>query len=79
MKEKQDVFDQLDLAYEPTTEAFHRRVQETLIQMKTESAQARPIKRIQWAAVLAAALMLFSAPISKSSMRFAVCVAASAR
>ena len=61
MKEKQDVFDQLDLAYEPTTEAFHRRVQETLIQMKTESAQARPIKRIQWAAVLAAALMLFSA------------------
>ena len=61
MKETNELLDQLDLAYEPTPEAFHRRVQNTLAQMKTSNVHSGSNKRIRWAALLAACLMLFSA------------------
>lgn len=61
MKEMKELLDQLDRAYEPTPEAFHRCVQNTLVQMKTKEAHSRPGRRLRWAAVLAAALALFSA------------------
>lgn len=61
MKKTGEPFDQLELAYEPTPEAFHHRVQTTLAQMDSESAPIRPVRRIRWAAALAAVLALASA------------------
>lgn len=68
MKEMNELLDQLDLAYEPTPEAFHHRVQNTLSQIRNENAQERPVRRIRWAAVLAATLMLLCAIAAAANM-----------
>lgn len=68
MKEMNELLDQLDLAYEPTPEAFHHRVQNTLAQIRNENAQERPVRRIRWAAVLAATLMLLCAIAAAANM-----------
>lgn len=68
MKEVNELLDQLNLAYEPTPESFHRRVQNTLAQIRTENIQDRPVRQIRWAAVLAAALMLLCAIAAAANM-----------
>ena len=67
MKDTIELLNQLDLAYEPTPEAFHSRVQATLAHLKC--APARRPARFQRAAVLAAALVLFSAIAAAANSR----------
>lgn len=68
MKEMNELLDQLDLAYGPTPEAFHDRVQNTLVQIRNENVQERPVSRIRWAAMLAAALVLLCAIAAATNM-----------
>jgi len=68
VKEMNELLDRLDLAYEPTPEAFHHRVQNTLAQIRNENAQKRPVRRIHWAAILAATLMLLCAIAAAANM-----------
>lgn len=63
MKETNDLREQLEMAYEPTPEAFHRRVQDTLGQMRRERLREERVmkKKIKWAVVAVAVLLLVSA------------------
>lgn len=63
MKDRKDFRNLLEPAYGPTPDAFHRRVQDTLCQVKRETAKRQPIvrRKISWAAAALAALLLLSA------------------
>lgn len=63
MKETKNLREQLETAYEPTPEAFHRRVQDTLGQLRRMDHQEETVmkRKIRWGALALAALLLVSA------------------
>lgn len=63
MKDERKLKELLELAYEPTQQAFHQRVQETLCRMKSETVrEEKTVKRkIRWAVAALAALLFISA------------------
>lgn len=63
MKDTMDLKNLLEMAYEPTPETFHRRVQDTLCGMKREAMKEEQVvkRKISWAAAALAALLLVSA------------------